>query len=200
MKYPNEIVANHKTSLNPRRDFNWLGLCLAIFVAQACQVAFLSCSLQVNPLTKTSPTSNCLSSLHSTIFKANQFLIPQGVGVFYSLVMPCEFCNDFHTRSHNGGLLVDFSNLRQNCKFCSLLRKLVDHFAPSIENDYLKPFLRIDQQDDGVVDVEVAGNDPLKTFGSAVPSTLFYLYNPSSLYPFDVVQEPNIHVHSSFHS
>ena len=98
--------------------------------------------------------------------------------------MACKFCNDFDALSCSGGFLVDFSDLQENCRFCSLLRRLLRHFAPSID-DQQKPFLHIDQQEDNVIYVEVAVNDPLEAPGSPKTSAMFYVYNPSSVYPYD---------------
>lgn len=102
----------------------------------------------------------------------------------HKFIMACKFCNDFDALSYSGGFLVDFSDLQENCRFCSLLRRLLRHFAPSID-DQLKPFLHIDQQEDNVIYVEVAVNDPLEAPGSPKTSAMFYVYNPSSVYPYD---------------
>ena len=101
------------------------------------------------------------------------------------ITMTCKFCNDLDARSHSGGFLVDFSDLQESCRFCLLLRRLVRHFAPSIDAGQLKSFPPVDQQGDDVIDVEVAAKGPLEGPGSPTTSALFYLYNPSSSYPCD---------------
>ena len=94
--------------------------------------------------------------------------------------MTCKSYHDLDPRNDDGGFLVNLSDLQESCRYCSLLRRLVRHFAPSVEVGKQDLFLHIDQQVDHVIDVEVAASDAVQGQGSATTAAVFYTYNPSS--------------------
>ncbi len=95
--------------------------------------------------------------------------------------MACKFCNNFDPRGLEASLSIALSDLQESCRYCSLLRSLVRHFAPRVEDTLLKPFLFIDLQEGNAANVEVAGNYPHNGAGSFGTSAVFHVYNPSRM-------------------
>jgi len=95
--------------------------------------------------------------------------------------MSCKFCNSLDPRGSEEGFLVNISDLKESCRYCSLLRSLARHFAPYQEDGLLKPFLRIDLQEGNVVNVELAVEDLANGPGSLKTLANFFVYNPSCM-------------------
>lgn len=96
--------------------------------------------------------------------------------------MACKYCHDLNSRNDKSAFLVKLSDLQESCRFCSLLKSFVYHFLPSAKDNDLVPFLRIDQQADDIIDVEVAVDNPIgwSKSNSAATVRFFYIYNPTS--------------------
>jgi hypothetical protein len=95
----------------------------------------------------------------------------------------CGYCNNLDPRDHketkkgpNGeqlSLRIPFLRLGENCRHCSLLRNMVLHFAPGVEEDSKDSSVLLDLEEGNAANVEVS-NTNLELEEDTV--SLFYMY------------------------
>lgn len=69
--------------------------------------------------------------------------------------MACESCKDLNLIGHEEGFILELTDMRKACKYCSLLLSLVQYFAPEAYDNEIKGTLRIDRQDYIATNVEI---------------------------------------------
>ena len=96
----------------------------------------------------------------------------------------CTYCHNFDphdvtqstagTKEEQLSINISLSDLQINCIYCSLLRRMVLHFAPGIEQSHEKPFLRLDLDESCAASAEVMGRDPKEN--DTISLVRFFMY------------------------
>ena len=79
----------------------------------------------------------------------------------------CVCCHDLDFRDlgnstrgakeEEPSMTIDLLDLQPRCTYCSLLQRMISHFAPRIEKSYKKPTLRLSLEVNRAVLAEVSG-------------------------------------------
>ena len=81
------------------------------------------------------------------------------------------------TKEEQPSININLLDFQQKCTYCSLLQRMVLHFAPRIEQSYEKPTLRLNLEEKCAVLAEIMGISP-KGDQSITSIVRFYFYLP----------------------